>query len=141
MNSESNFRKIFRQFFRYALIGVLTNSLGYAMYIFLTYIWGYPKLTMTFLYIAGALFGFLANRRFTFRHNGHMAAAGARYFLVHFSGYLLNLGLLLLFVDWMGFPHQIVQAIAIIVVAVFLFFLLRIFAFAPNQTECEEVRA
>lgn len=47
-------------------------------------------------------------------------------------GYLLNLILLLLFVDWLDFPHQIVQGIAIVVVAIFLFVVLRIFVFAPR---------
>jgi len=39
---------------------------------------------------------------------------------------------LLLFVDWLDFPHQIVQAIAIVVVAIFLFVVLRVFVFAPS---------
>jgi putative flippase GtrA len=121
-----------RQLLSYALIGVLTNVLGYALYIGLTKIWGAPKLTMTLLYFVGATIGFLANRSFTFGHDGHIGAAGVRYLLVQFFGYLINLALLLLFVDWLGFSHQIVQAIAIVLVAIFLFILLRIFVFAPN---------
>lgn len=121
-----------RQMYSYALIGVLTNLTGYALYLILTYLWGAPKLTMTLLYSIGALIGFFANRRFTFRHDGHIGVAGARYLLVQLSGYLLNLCLLLLFVDWLDFPHQIVQAIAIVMVAIFLFVLLRIFVFTPH---------
>lgn len=133
-------RKTLRQLFRYALIGVLTNVLGYAFYLFLTYLWGAPKLTMTALYFVGASIGFLANRRFTFLHDGHIGEAGIRYLLAQFSGYLLNLVLLLLFVDWLGLPHQIVQAIAIVVVAIFLFVMLRVFVFAPSPAVTREVR-
>ncbi len=129
MNSEENFRKLFRQFLRYALIGLITNSLGYSIYLFLTYIWGYPKLTMTLLYIFGVLVSFLANRRFTFQHDGHIGLAGIRYLIVQCSGYFLNLFLLILFVDWIGLPHQIVQAVAIFVVAIYLFLSVRIFVF------------
>ncbi|WP_051258664.1 GtrA family protein [Chitinibacter tainanensis] len=125
-------KKTLRQFFIYALIGVLTNVLGYAIYLILTYFWGAPKLTMTALYFAGASIGFIANRRFTFRHDGRIGVTGIRYLLAQVAGYLLNLVLLLLFVDWFDFPHQIVQAIAIVVVAIFLFFVLRVFVFAPS---------
>lgn len=133
-------RKTFRQFFSYALIGVLTNILGYAFYILLTYFFGSPKLTMTLLYFVGVSIGFLANRRFTFQHDGHIGVTGIRYLLVQLAGYLLNLILLLLFVDWLGLAHQIVQAIAIVVVAIFLFILLRVFVFTASLTDTIAVR-
>ena len=133
-------RKTLRQFFTYALIGALTNVLGYAIYLLLTYLWGAPKLTMTGLYFVGASIGFLANRRFTFRHDGGIGVAGVRYLLAQVAGYLLNLVLLLLFVDWFDFPHQIVQAIAIVVVAIFLFVVLRVFVFAPSLAVTGVVR-
>lgn len=133
-------KKKLRQFFSYALIGVLTNFLGYAIYLILTYIWGAPKLTMTALYFVGASIGFLANRRFTFRHDGGIGVVGVRYLLAQVAGYLLNLVLLLLFVDWFDFSHQIVQAIAIVVVAIFLFVVLRIFVFAPSLAVTKVVR-
>jgi len=143
MTAEPNLlssRKTLRQFFSYALIGVLTNVLGYAIYLLLTYLWGAPKLTMTALYFVGASIGFLANRRFTFRHDGGIGVTGVRYLLAQVAGYLLNLVLLLLFVDWFDFPHQIVQAIAIVVVAIFLFVVLRVFVFAPSLAVTGVVR-
>jgi putative flippase GtrA len=133
-------KKTLRQLFTYALIGVLTNVLGYAIYLILTYLWGAPKLTMTALYFVGASIGFLANRRFTFRHDGGIGITGVRYLLTQVAGYLLNLVLLLLFVDWFNFPHQIVQAIAIVVVATFLFVVLRVFVFAPSLAVTGVVR-
>lgn len=143
MTDEPNIlssKKTLRQFFTYALIGVLTNVLGYAIYLILTYLWGAPKLTMTALYFVGASMGFLANRRFTFRHDGGIGVTGVRYLLAQVAGYLLNLVLLLLFVDWFDFPHQIVQAIAIVVVAIFLFVVLRLFVFAPSLAVTGVVR-
>lgn len=134
-----SFKETFRQLFSYALIGVLTNALGYAIYLLLTYLWGAPKITMTALYFVGASIGFFANRRYTFRHDGHIGVTGVRYLLAQVAGYLLNLVLLLLFVDWLGFPHQIVQAIAIIVVAIFLFVMSRVFVFSQSSKESEGV--
>ena len=143
MTDETNIlssKKTLRQFFIYALIGVLTNVLGYAIYLILTYLWGAPKLTMTALYFLGASMGFLANRRFTFRHEGGIGVTGVRYLLAQVVGYLLNLVLLLLFVDWFDFSHQIVQAIAIVIVAIFLFVVLRLFVFAPSLAVTGVVR-
>lgn len=143
MNAEPDFlppRKTLQQLFSYALIGALTNVLGYALYLLLTYLWGAPKLTMTLLYFTGASISFFSNRRFTFRHDGHIGVTGARYLLVQFAGYLLNLVLLLLFVDWLGLSHQIVQATAIVVVAIFLFVLLRFFVFTPLSSENGVIR-
>lgn len=122
----------YRQFFSYAFVGVLTNLLIYGLYLLLTSLWGAPKFTMSALYFLGATIGFLANRRFTFRHDGGIGVTGIRYLLAQVGGYLLNLVLLLLFVDWFDFPHQIVQAIAIVVVGILLFVVLRIFVFAPS---------
>lgn len=143
MTDEPNIlssKKTLRQFFTYVLIGVLTNVLGYATYLILTYLWGAPKLTMTALYFMGASMSFLANRHFTFRHDGGIGVTGVRYLLAQVAGYLLNLILLLLFVDWFDFPHQIVQAIAIVVVAIFLFVVLRVFVFAPSLAVTGVVR-
>jgi len=122
-----------QQLFTYALVGILTNLTGYALYILLTHFGCSPKLAMTALYSCGALFGFFANRRFTFRHDGHIGRAGIRYLIAQLLGYLLNLILLLVFVDWLGFAHQIIQAIAIITVAIFLFALSRFFVFATPK--------
>lgn len=140
-STQASGKTAIRQLISYALIGLLTNLVGYALYLMLTYIWGSPKLTMTALYAVGAVIGFLANRRFTFRHEGRIDIAGFRYILAHLLGYLLNLSLLVVFVDWMGFAHQIVQAVAIIVVALFLFVLSRFFVFAPKLAENEAMRS
>lgn len=123
------------QMFSYALFGALINLVGYAFYLLLTYLGSTPKLTMTALYSIGALVGFVANRRITFRHRGHIGAAGLRYLLAQLMGYLLNLLLLLVFVDWLGFEHRVVQGTAIIAVAVFLFFLSRFFVFPRREPD------
>ncbi|MDI6529441.1 GtrA family protein [Pseudomonas otitidis] len=133
-------QKSYRQIFSYAFVGALTNLLFYGLYLLLTYLWEAPKFTMTTVYFLGATISFLANRRFTFRHDGCIGITWVRYLLAQFAGYLLNLALLLLFVDWFDFSHQIVQAIAIVVVAIFLFFVLKFFVFAPSLAVTGVVR-
>ena len=132
--------RAFRQLFSYLFIGLLTNFLGYALYLLLTHYWESPKLTMTGLYLVGAVISFFANRRFTFRHDGRIDVAGIRYIFVQLLGYLSNLTLLVFFVDWLGFAHQIVQAVAIVVVGILLFTLSRLFVFAPRPPEQGVIR-
>jgi len=135
MSSSRGLWRTARQLLSYAVVGGLSNLAGYALYLLLTHLGCTPKLTMTMLYATGAAIGFFANRRFTFRHDGHVGAAGIRFMLAHVLGYLLNLALLLLFVDGLGFAHQIVQAVAIIVVALFLFVVFRWFVFAQRSPQ------
>lgn len=123
------------QLFRYGIVGTISNLIGYAIYLLATRLGGTPKLTMTSLYAVVVLIGFLANRQFTFSYEGHIGMVAIRYLASQMLGYLLNLTLLLLFVDWLGFAHQIVQAVAIAVVAIFLFVLSRLFVFAPKRDE------
>ena len=123
----------FRQFATYSIIGILTNATGYLIYLTLTYFWEQPKLAMTILYCFGATLGFLSNRRFSFKSSGHIGTEGVRYLITQFLGYLLNLLILIIFVDWIGFPHEYVQMFAVIIVAVYLFFLLRFFVFSEEH--------
>ncbi len=126
------------QLFRYALVGLLSNFAGYLVYLVLTYFGGAPKVTMTLLYGVGAAVGFYGNRVLTFQHKGSIMGAGGRYIIAHCFGYLINLVILIIFVDELGFVHQWVQAIAIVIVAAFLFLAFKFFVFPiTNETLVE----
>lgn len=133
--------KAIRQFVIYAFIGLLSNLLGYMLYYLLTYLFYAPKSIMTILYIFGALVGFFANRRFTFKNDGSIGSFGFRYLLAQLSGYILNLSLLFIFVDIFNIKHQIVQAIAILVVAIFLFLLSKYFVFTSQALNSKNVKS
>ena len=126
--------KHFYQFIIFGSFGVLINLIGYILYLILTSVWDSPKLTMSALYLIGILISFFANRRFTFFHRGSISKVVIRYIFAQILGYLLNLILLILFVDWFGYKHELIQAIAIIIVAIFLFILLRNFVFSQHAT-------
>ena len=118
-----------KQLVRYAVVGIATNLAGYAVYLLVTWAGVEPKLAMTCLYAVGATVSFLGNRSWTFGHRGNIAAGAARFAVAHLMGYLLNLTLLVVFADRLGFPHQVVQAVAVVVVALFLFVTFRLFVF------------
>jgi putative flippase GtrA len=123
-----------RQLFNYAIVGVASNFAGYLVYFLITYLGATPKITMTLLYIAGAAVGFWGNRKLTFAHKGSLLGTGLRYIIVHCCGYFINLAILVVMVDKLGYAHQWIQAIAIFVVAAFLFLAFKFFVFTDIAT-------
>lgn len=121
------------QLVRYGLVGIVSNLSGYLIYLFITYWGGEPKLTMTLVYAIGATIGFFGNRQWAFAHKGNMREAAIRFCIAHSLGYLLNFLILYAFVDQLGYAHQWVQAVAIVVVAGFLFSLFRFYVFSAKD--------
>ena len=117
------------QLFRYAIVGIANNVAGYMVYLLITYLGATPKISMTLLYAVGAAIGFWGNHKLTFAHQGSVLGAGIRYLIAHCFGYFINLVILLIWVDRLGYAHQLVQAIAIFVVAAFLFMVFKFFVF------------
>lgn len=126
------------QLFRYAAVGIVTNLAGYLVYLALTSFGSPPKITMTVLYGVGAAIGFVGNRNLTFSYQGSFLGSGIRYLIVHCFGYCINFVILVLFVDRLGYAHQVVQGVAIFVVAIFLFTTFKIFVFLdPDRLRSE----
>lgn len=110
-----------RQFARYCIVGLGSNLVLYLAYLGLTALGTAPKLAMSLLYGFGVLQTFVANKRWTFAHRGAHGTAFYRYCAAYAMGYLFNLAALHLLVDLQGYPHQIIQAIMIVLLAMMLF--------------------
>lgn len=130
---------ILLQFLRYGVVGVASNALLYVGYLGLTWAGVGHKSAMTLLYAIGVLQTFAFNRGWTFRHEGCARGTLWRYVTAYTLGYLLNLVGLVLLVDWVSWPHQIVQGVMILVVACFLFLLQRQWVFPAR--DCVSKRA
>lgn len=120
---------LLRQVIRYGIVGVLNNLLGYLIYLFVTFVGIDPKIAVTILYPASAATGYFAHFKYSFSSRRAHGSAAARYVLAHCVGYGVNVSMLYVFSDRMGFPHQAVQAAAIFLVAGILFLLFRYFVF------------
>ena len=126
-------RNTIKQLLRYALVGFSINTVGYLVYLLITFLGLEPKITVTLLYFIAAYAGFWGHRRVTFDHRGSARVSGARYIVAHCLGYLLNLALLVVFVDTLGYAHQLVQFIAIFVVAAFLFLMFKFYVYRDTD--------
>ena len=80
------------------------------------------------MYLAGVAVGYIANYRWTFKNSKNRGAI-IRYVQMHISGYMINLLLLFVFVDFLKYPHQIVQISAIIVIAALSFIACKLYVF------------
>jgi putative flippase GtrA len=138
-SGDAQIGKSVRQLIRYGLVGVVSNLAIYFVYLLITYLGVEPKTAMTLVYIIGASIGFIGNRKWTFAHRGDSSSAALRYVLAHLLGYLLNFLILFTFVDRLGYAHQWVQAVAIIVVAGFLFIVFKYFIFAKQYSAPEKI--
>lgn len=118
---------------RFVLVGVGTNLLGYTVFLLLTYAGIDHKYAMSGLYAIGMTLGFFWNRKWTFSHEGAFYGTLSRYLTAHLGAYLINLGLLVYLVDKRGYPYQLVQAFAIGVLTVFLFFSFKFFVFPSRN--------
>jgi putative flippase GtrA len=120
------------QAIRYAVVGIASNFALYVMYLALTAFGAGHKSAMSGLYLLGMLQTFIFNKRWTFAYQGSSSPSLLRYAVGYGFGYLLNLAMLHVLVDQFGFPHQIIQGLAIVVVAVTLFLLQRYWIFAHD---------
>lgn len=118
-----------RQLIRYAIVGLGSNILLYLAYLLLTHLGLGHKTAMTLLYGLGVLQTFLFNRRWTFGHRGNIHGTFIRYAFIYLLGYLVNFCGLYIFVDVLGFQHQLIQGMLIIVVALSVFVLQRSWVF------------
>ena len=59
---------VVRQLWRYGLVGLSQNAIGYGLYLLVTWLGLPPKTAVSILYVVGVLISFFGNRRFTFAH-------------------------------------------------------------------------
>ncbi len=118
------------QIIRYGVVGVVNNLMGYSVYLLLTYFWLTPKTTVSILYPLSALIAYFSHMKYSFSYQGEKTGSLLRYILAYLMGYFINIILLLTLHEKFQIPHQMVQAIAIPILAVFLFFTLKYFVFS-----------
>jgi putative flippase GtrA len=117
------------QFARYAIVGLVSNAVAYLLYLALTAAGMEYKLAMTLLYGLGVAQTFLFNKRWSFQHGGMHGPTFLRYCVTYGLGYCINLFALLVFVERLGYPHQLVQGVMVLTLAVMIFLLQKFWVF------------
>jgi len=89
---------------------------------------------MSLVYSSNCFVSFLGNKKWTFSDSTRAQKIFPRYVAIQIAGYLTNLMLLLVFYKRFGLPHQWVQLLAIVVVAIELFLLSKYYVFRGAQS-------
>jgi putative flippase GtrA len=121
------------QFSRYAIVGLVSNAMLFVLYLVLTGLGLGHKLSMTACFIIGVIQTFLFNKNWTFSYGFDFGGSFLRYWAGYLSAYIINLIILFVFVDYMQLPHQAVQGVTIILLALYLFLLQKIWVFRHSS--------
>jgi len=117
------------QLIRYAVVGLGSNALLYLFYLWLSSGGLGHKTSMTIAFALGICGTFMFNRNWSFRHRDAWHRTFLPYAAVYGLGYVTNLLGLFLLVDVGRLPHQVVQAVMIVVVAVLIFLMQKFWVF------------
>lgn len=121
---------LFLQFLKFGIVGVSNTLIFFAVYTLLLKAFGVWYVAASGIGFAiGAVNGFMWNRAWTFKGHVGDALTPVRWFVVQTCGLLLNLGLVYLFVDGLGFDKLSGQAVTIVIVTVLTFFANRAWTF------------
>lgn len=115
-----------------------TNLFGYGIYLLITHFGVEPKITVSILYPAGAIIGFYGSKIWIFAHKGEIFQTSLRYCVAHVAGYLMNITILHIFVDELGCSHQLIQVVAVFLVAAFLFATFKWFVFPKEMNATKD---
>ncbi len=121
------------QFIRFSIVGFVASVLCFSLYLLFTHFGAAPKLVMSLLYFFNMAICFVCNWRWVFANNQHFLNASGKYFFTQLIGYVLNLMALEIIADLLGYPHQLAQALGMIIVAAFLFIAFKFYVFPSNQ--------
>ena len=123
------------QFVKTCVVGVIQNTIGYLVYLSLTWSWFDPKTAVTITYPVGFIIGYYGHFKYSFSYKGNHYKGTVRYIIAHVLGYLTNISILYIFYDLMGFDHRAVQIFAIGILVVFFFLLYKYFVFPKTKVQ------
>ena len=78
-------------------------------------------MTISIFYPFFLFLSFYLNKKWSFNHKGHIAKSVVRFLIAYIACYLLNVGALKFFNEYLGYSHLIVQAFAVCIFALLLF--------------------
>lgn len=110
------------QFVKFGVVGVSNTVLAFSVYTVLLKVFGVWYIAASGIgFAVGAVNGFLLNRRWTFKEHSGDALTPVRWAIVQSCGLACNLGLVYLFVHYVGMEELVGQIPATAIVTVLTF--------------------
>lgn len=123
-------KKTLIQAARFGVVGVVSNAVGFCLYLIFTWFGVGHKLAMSILFCLGTAQTFVFNKQWSFQYRHRDRTVMLRYLATYCLGYLINLAALFVLVDYARFPHAQVQGAMILVIAAMMFLLQKYWVFA-----------
>ncbi len=117
---------------RFIISGVLSNSIGFFLYLLSVEFGMHPKLSMGILYWVSVFSSFFINRNYVFVDKGNPLISLFRYFSVYLIGYLVSFLFMTIFFDWYGLNHVYSLLIVTGLMVLFFYFLQKYFVFGSK---------
>jgi putative flippase GtrA len=114
--------KLVNQVLRFGLIGVITNIIGYSLFVLCTlYLKFSPYLVISFLYPLSITATYILNKDYTFKQEKTLKKQKIIFITLYLSAYLLNILILYIVTTLLLVPAYLAQGVAIIVLGIYLF--------------------
>ena len=112
-------------FLKFAIVGALSNFVGFCLYLAFTFFPVSEKIIVTALFLLGSCLAIFGNKKFTFSEKEYKKISNSNAALVYFSAYILNIIAHFIFVDWLRLDHRFVQFVCVGVIAIYIYIILR----------------
>ena len=123
-----------KQFILYIIVGSLSNVAAFMVYILVTSLGISPIFTISIFYLIYICLTFNFNKTWAFGHHGERVVSAIKYLIVYCGCYILNVIILAYFNSYLGFSHLIVQAGAVVPIALLLFVAHKYWVFRTQAT-------
>ena len=118
------------QIIKYSSVGMLTNIIGYILYIVISNIIGInPSIAAILSGFTVIGISYLLNTRFTFKSKNKGLVGAVKYFLLYICAILLQSLIIFIFSGILGFAHEIIAAISLIIISFSLFLIQKFYFF------------
>jgi len=118
------------QIIKYSSVGIATNTIGYILYIVISNLIGVnPPIAAILAGLMVIGISYYLNKRFTFKSKNKGVVTTLNYYLLYFSAILLHSSNIFMFSSILGFVHEIVAGISLIVISCLLFLIQKFYLF------------
>lgn len=120
--------------FRFVIVGVINNVVGYILFLFMIYVLGIGhKITVTLLFAIGMIVSFLMNKKWTFKTSGNYSSSLLKFLIVYLLGYSLNIVIVAIFVDRLSYSSGWVQLWANVTLPIYYFLANKYYVYREPQ--------
>ena len=118
------------QLIKYSSVGILTNAIGYILYIFVSNFIGLnPPIAAILCGFAVIGLSYHLNTNYTFNSKNKGLESAMSYLILYLSAIFLNSFMIFVFSNILGFAHEIIAAISLMVISLSLFLIQKFYFF------------